>query len=225
MGDNAEPLSDAAWPIFFKRGFTTQEDLFRTLFFKGNFLCATTLMFRRDLMAKHGWVHTGLPQLQDFELWARLAPHCRFMLSDERLLRYRIRSRGRNLSSQKNKWRNAAETWLIYSAFFDGAPRAFLRRAFPELLADGNPESEIEHQVGVANLYLRHKDSRVRLIGIERLMDLLKSREAYDAACKETGLTVAEISKLLEEAMRDDMKPSAKPVGATLGRLWNRLKG
>jgi glycosyltransferase involved in cell wall biosynthesis len=207
MGDDEEPLPDKAWPIFFKRSFAAQEDLFRTFFFHGNFLCATSLMFRRTVVEKHGWVHTGLPQLQDFELWVRLAPFCRFALSDDRLMRYRIRSRAGNLSSRDNKWRNTAETRLIYAAFFDHAPRDFLRRAFPELAPGGAPESDAGFEIGLADLYLRHKKPQVRLIGIERLIELLRSREAYDEVHKATGLTVRQISEHVERALREDGRP------------------
>lgn len=203
MGEDGEPLTDAAWPIFFKRSFVTQEALFRTFFFKGNFLCATSLMFRRDLIDRHGWVHTGLPQLQDFELWVRFAPFLRFVLSDERLIRYRVRALGGNLSSRNNKWRNAAETRLIYDAFFDRVPRDFIHRTFPELSSDSGTQSDAAFQVGLAKLYLRHKNPHVRLIGIERLIGLLKSREAYDEVHKATDLTVRQIYALLEEALRE----------------------
>jgi glycosyltransferase involved in cell wall biosynthesis len=215
MGDDGQPLPDKAWPIFFKRSFATQEELFRTFFFKGNFLCATSLMFRREVIEKQGWVHTGLPQLQDFELWVRLAPFWRFALSDERLLRYRIRSRAGNLSSKGNKWRNAAETRLIYNAFFDGVPRDFLHGAFSELRPGREGASEIGLQLGLANLYLRHKNAEVRLIGIERLIDLLKSREVYDEVHKVTGLTVGQISGLVEAALRDGGETS----------IFDRLRG
>jgi glycosyltransferase involved in cell wall biosynthesis len=201
MGDDEEPLPDEAWPIFFKRRFTTQEELFRILFFNGNFLCATSLMFRRDLVEQQGWVHTGLPQLQDFELWVRFAPYLRFVLSDDRLIRYRVRAKGGNLSSRKNKWRNAAEMRLIYDGFFDRVPRDFIRRSFVELQPGSDAESEADFQVRVAKLYLLHKNPHIRLIGIERLICLLKSREAYEEAYKTTGLTVREISALVEEAI------------------------
>jgi glycosyltransferase involved in cell wall biosynthesis len=225
VGENDEPLPDSCWPIFYKRDFATQGELFRSLFFKGNFLCATSLMLRREVIERHGWVHTGLPQLQDLDLWVRFAPFCRFLLSDERLIRYRVRSRNGNLSSPNNKWRNPVEMRLIYRTFFDRAPRDFLYQAFDELrwLQDANNEAAFK--VALAKLYLRHKTEQVRLIGIERLMELLGSPATYDEVQQATGLTVGQLSSLLESAVGTYSKnSSAEQLTSLVKRLRRRFR-
>ena len=80
----------------------------------------------------------------------------------------------------------------------------------------------------LAQLYLRHKNPHVRLIGIERLIGLLGSREAYDEVHAATGVTVRQISSLLEHALRENRANSvhaATEETSLLRRLRNRLSG
>lgn len=230
IDEHDQPLPDTAWPVFFKRRFSNQEDLYRQLFFKGNFLCATSGMVRREVVERFGWAHNGMLQLQDFQLWIRLAPHCRFGVSDDRLLMYRVRNADANLSSRSNAWRTIPEKSLIYRQFFDGAPRDFVQRAFPELAGISAELPEVAYQAQLSLLYLEHKNPNVRMIGIERLIALMERPDDYELLRTTAGLDVKTVyekfSEALPELREDGGKPSRrKSQVSAAGRLLARMRG
>jgi glycosyltransferase involved in cell wall biosynthesis len=201
-------LPDSAWPIFYKREFTTQEELYRLLFFKGNFLCATSAMFRRTIPDKYGWVHCGLLQLQDYDLWVRLAPQVRFYLSDERVFEYRIIDNDGNLSHQKNKWRDLYERTLVMRRFFEFASPDFIKGAFPEIDGQFTTSGTVEFDAAVAKLFLLHKSPSIRRLGIERLVSICERLDGCEQLADKTGWTVKTI---YEELRKLDDSPSSGP--------------
>jgi glycosyltransferase involved in cell wall biosynthesis len=230
IDEHDRPLPDTAWPVFFKRRFSSQEDLYWQLFFKGNFLCATSAMLRREVIDRFGWVHNGMLQLQDFLLWVRLAPHCRFGVSEDRLLMYRVRNADANLSSRSNAWRTIPEKSLIYRRFFDGAPRDFVLRAFPELAGVPADLPEVAYQAHLSLLYLGHKNPDVRMIGVERLIALMEKPGDYDVLRKSAMIDVKAVYEKFSEALpelREDGRKSSrgKPRMTAARRLLDRIRG
>lgn len=230
IDEHDRPLPDAAWPVFFKRRFSSQEDLYWQLFFKGNFLCATSAMLRREVIERFGWVHNGMLQLQDFLLWVRLAPHCRFGVAEDRLLMYRVRNADANLSSRSNAWRTIPEKSLIYRRFFDGAPREFVLRAFPELADVPVDAPEVAYQAHLSLLYLRHKNPDVRMIGVERLIALMEKPSDYDVLRKSARIDVRVVYEKFSEALPDLRVNGGKssrtgPRMTSARRLLARIRG
>jgi glycosyltransferase involved in cell wall biosynthesis len=230
IDEHDRPLPDTAWPVFFKRRFSSQEDLYWQLFFKGNFLCATSAMLRREVIERFGWVHNGMLQLQDFLLWVHLAPHCRFGVSEDRLLMYRVRNADANLSSRRNAWLTVPEKSLNYRRFFDGAPRDFVLRAFPELAGVPADAPEVAYQAHLSRLYLSHKNPDIRMIGVERLIALMEKSSDYDVLRKSTMIDVRtvyeEFGEALPELRENGGKSSRpKPRMTAARRLLNRIRG
>lgn len=227
IDEDDKPLPDSSWPVFFERTISSREELYRTLFFEGNFLCATSAMLRREVVDAHGWVHNGLLQLQDFLLWIRLVPHCDFGMSEERLLMYRVRGGGGNLSSKRNSGRTIPEKSVIYRRFFDGAPRPFVLRAFSELNCVRADLAEDALQAHLSLLYLQHRNRNIKMIGIERLIELLERIGDYDALREATGIDVREVYRRFDEAFPDLAgKPpkSSQSPRKPIRRLWSVLR-
>jgi glycosyltransferase involved in cell wall biosynthesis len=69
-------------PVLY-RGFVL-EKLFRT-----NFICFSSTLVRRDVFTRVGGFDESLPLAIDYDLWLRVARHCRFDYIDEPLVCYR----------------------------------------------------------------------------------------------------------------------------------------
>jgi hypothetical protein len=75
----------------------------RHFFFKGNAFCASSALVRRESLDALGPLDSRFIQLQDFELWVRLAVSGKDLkLFEEDLTLYRVSRRNRNMSA--NAW-------------------------------------------------------------------------------------------------------------------------
>ncbi len=164
---------DAEFPVFFHKTFGSSADLFRQLFYQGNFLCAPSAVLRTEALRAVGGFRRGSIQLQDFELWVRMSPRFKFGLLGERLMQYRVRP-GENLSSGHRAVRTRFETSVIYRSFFDQVPAAFLRKAFPQVMGPDVAASPEEVELDKSFVYLSHGDALVRSMGAERLFTQLE---------------------------------------------------
>lgn len=191
LDDDGMSLPDHRWPIFFKRSFASQEDLYRILFDKGNFICATSVMFRSQLIEQFGYLHHGLIQLQDLLLWAQWLPHTRFHCSEHRYLFYRIRDGDGNLSSKINQWRTNFEKRIVYSNFFIGVNRSFLAKIFDDQIS--LESSDVVFEAQKAKLLLAHRDPIIKKLGAEKLVDLLRTKENSDVLDVELGIRVRDL--------------------------------
>ena len=71
IGENSEVLGQEARSGFFGREFDSTPDLYKSLFYSGNFLCAPSCFCRQSTIKKVGRFRRGLIQLQDFDYWIR----------------------------------------------------------------------------------------------------------------------------------------------------------
>lgn len=199
VNDRGEFLPDSSWPVFFQSFPETSEELLSRFFFHGNFLCGTSVMIRRELLDKVGPWHCGLVQLQDFEKWVALLPHCGFSRSNERHTYYRVRESGLNLSSHSNRWRSVLEKKLVYRSFFSGIEPSFIFKAFSKYL-DGHPSRltrTVEHLV--YPLYLAHSDPIVRMVGIEMMIECVRSPDDYEVVLMATNRNIWSIYNEAQE--------------------------
>jgi hypothetical protein len=118
IDDFGRTQPDIVFPGFFGRSFSSTSELFNLLFYDGNFLCAPTALVRREVMDKVGKYRRGSIQLQDFDMWVRIAKRFEVRLMPERLVYYRV-SRGSQLSSPPQDNRLRVETLFVYRKFLD----------------------------------------------------------------------------------------------------------
>jgi glycosyltransferase involved in cell wall biosynthesis len=220
IGENSEPLPDGRWPVFFRESFHSPEELYRILFHKGNFICATSVMFRSALIKEWGYIHHGLIQLQDFLLWARWVPHTAFHCSQHRYLFYRIRENEGNLSSKTNQWRTNFEKSIVYGEFFFQAKRSFLEKAFGAGIFIESTDLVFEAQK--AQLLLSHKDPIVKKVGVEKLIDLCVTKANCDVLKRDINLDVKEVYDQIAVVMEARSRPRRK---SRLSRTFSLLLG
>jgi glycosyltransferase involved in cell wall biosynthesis len=169
-------LPDSRASVFFRASPPSSTELLRALFFEGNFLCAPTAMIRKEATADCGMFHPALYQLQDFDIWLRLCRRHRVRLSDDRVINYRLRDGGGNLSSGINQRRTYVElSWIYRQLLVDLEPEV-LRRVFADDLALwGFEDADIDDQRIL--MFLLHEDFLVRRRGFELLIDRFSHSE------------------------------------------------
>lgn len=175
INEKSELCADTKAPVFFSHCASDSADLFRTLFLKGNFLCATGTIVKTEILKQHPFCFSSI-QLQDFEQWIRFSKKYKVTQVSNRLIQYRIREKETNLSSSRNKIRSRFELMIIYESFFDGVSREFLRAAFPEECK--NVDSNEEMHLAIAFIYLKHELPAIQAIGLKRLYFDMQS-ESY----------------------------------------------
>lgn len=205
LNEAGTQLPDREMSIFFKPNFQSEHDLFSRLFHRGNFLCAPGVMIRREILEKYGCFHSGLYQLQDFELWVRLTPHCHMWLSEDRDIHYRLRQDGGNLSNRKNKWRMRIEQEYVYNHFFDNVPHEFLKGAFSPFMPFTEADGEQDAQIERALIYLTHRKGSIQLVGLQKLLHLMMDPHRAKYLATRYGLSAPEVHRLIAAAsgMRD----------------------
>lgn len=179
-------LPDSRAPVFFRTSPRSSTELFRALFFEGNFLCAPSAMIRKAAITDCGVFHPALYQLQDFDLWLRLCRRHRVRLSDDRVVSYRLRDGEGNLSSGINQRRTDVELSWIYRRLLADLGSDVLKAAFADDLALwGLVDTSVDDQRIM--MFLLHPSSLVRRRGFELLIDRFSQSEQ---ALSFSGLTL-----------------------------------
>jgi glycosyltransferase involved in cell wall biosynthesis len=133
----------------------------------------------------------ALYQLQDYELMIRLAKKYDFCYQDEKLYRFRVRSGHVNLSGPdpEKLIRTRNELYLLMRDFFKGISVSLFKEIFPDLVRKPNFSTPVEYRCEQAFVLLKAPTSSVRLLGAERLYDLLKEEEGRATLEREYGFT------------------------------------
>ncbi len=113
----------------------SQAELVERLFSQGNLLNASTFFCRRSALPEELF-RPSLLQLQDYELWMRLAARNRFVVLEKPLSRYRLREGGTNLSHPAftTDLRTANEMFYVLSRAFEGLSDELFAKAFDRQL-------------------------------------------------------------------------------------------
>ena len=152
----------------------TRAQILARLFHRGNFLNGVTTFGERQIFAANPYDPTLL-QLQDFDLWIRLVSDHDVRVLPDKLVSYRIRGGGGNLSapSPDAVIRSANEQYLILRRCFDGVSASLFREAFAESLVRPDFGTDIEYRIEQAFVYAHSVLPMARAIGVEQLHDLL----------------------------------------------------
>lgn len=157
--------------------FFTQTNLSRAqvlarLFYEGNWFNSITTFTERAVLGDG--FNPLLLQLQDFEMWIRLAKQYDLCTIPEPLVRYRIRQGNQNLSCPdvEKQIASSNEHYLIMRHFFNGMPADLFREAFRDQLRNPTCATEQELACEQAFLYLNSPYPLNKLIGLERLFEI-----------------------------------------------------
>jgi glycosyltransferase involved in cell wall biosynthesis len=150
---------------FFNKSFNSNHELFRKLFFEGNFLCAPSAFFRTSVFSEIGYFMRGLIQLQDYEFWFRASKmEKKILLFSDPLILYRY-TKGTNLSSEINDNRIAIETMQIYENVLLNMPASFFKKAFPDFSDSDIETSTNRYFTEQSNLLFSHPNPIVKTVG------------------------------------------------------------
>ncbi len=196
IGPDSNILDNNICPWFFLRDFNSIADLYRQLFYYGNFLCASSCFCRRSAIEKVGQFKRGLIQLQDFEYWIRACKKDLVInLFKEPLIQYRYLY-GKNLSDKSNMNRVVVETSAIYRHFFKDASLDLLHKSFGEKITLGAFDDCSDIEIDKSFLFLEHSIPAVKLIGFERIIMQLEDNEIYEKLRAERELGTSRFFQL-----------------------------
>lgn len=191
IGPDSKILNNNISHVFFNHEFETTAELFRLLFYSGNFLCAPTCFSRRSAIEKVGQFKRGMIQLQDFDYWVRACKNDLVIkLNKNPVLQYRFLF-GANLSGHRNTNRILAETKILYRSFFDHAPSKLLHDSFGEKISMDAAENDRKLEIDKSFLLLGHSTLDIKAIGIERIIMQLEDDETYKILTTERNLDMA----------------------------------
>ena len=189
-------VEDKRHSSFFNVSFQGQEEAYFKLFSIGNFLLTSGVLIRRSLFSRFGFFKSSLFYLQDFDLWVRLAPHCKMVHISERLVRYRLMGENSTLLVRPDPIYIAAEYRLIYREFFDHAPRAFVRDAFEHVMEISDSPHPADREVKIALLLMMHRQAEIQTVGLERAMVAMSLPEQKASFRNHFGIEPRELLRL-----------------------------
>lgn len=167
---------------FFNHPHRTREEILRYFFFNGNYINAITGLIERELLIEAGLFLTTSIQLQDFDMWLKLAKKYDIYMLPEKLIKYRIISNNGNLSSPTMEAviRSDFEIRQIYKTFFDDFSPNLFNQTFSAEIKLHNFSSPQEYEIEKALIFLAHTRPSIQLIGIEKLFNLLQDAEILE---------------------------------------------
>ena len=156
-------------------------DMFKRLYYHGNFVCAPSVAMRRRTFEELGAFDLNLFQLQDLEYWIRAcAAGKRFYCLDDALVGYRWH--GGNLSTSDSE-RSKAEVARISRSIVDVLPRDFMRAVLygdmHHLFSLDLRDSEL-----AALIMLDHHLEETRRMGRDRLAACAADPSRRRAICR-----------------------------------------
>jgi len=172
---DSQRVSDDSEPVFFRTDVNSNIAL-EELFFKENFLCASTATVRAEVFGQLGKFHEGLIQLQDYEFWLRALAHgLRLRLFDRPVVSYRRHTR--NLSSATRSGAAAGEMPVVLLRTLRQGTPSIIRSAFRTLLPQNVPIDAALSDFEVGLILLAHPRQEVRIRGLELVIDLMENSE------------------------------------------------
>lgn len=161
----------------------------------------------RVLRAEQPYCNPALYQLQDYDLQIRLAKKYEFSYLNEPLYHYRMRRGHINLSGSDplKLIRTRNEFYLLMRPFFDDIPMELFKEMFPDLVRNPAFVTEPEYKCEQAFVWLKSPIDTLRLLGVEKLYDLLQDTEARHLLSRTyafTHKTFANTTKVLD-VLRD----------------------
>jgi len=150
----------------------------RHFFFKCNLLCAPTAMIRQSVYAACGDYDPRLTNLQDLDMWVRLATVSAIHVLSEELTAYRIRDNNQNMSAPRSD--SVLRSQFEYAQIlkrFRMIPVSVLQETFAQDLASNKIDAELTPDVWLAELALTVSSPAHRLFALESLFESANSDE------------------------------------------------
>lgn len=168
--------------ISFNSKNRTSAEWVHDLYFKGCCLCHPTAFIRTEVMNLVGEYTYSMRQIQDLDLWMRIAKISKLYILEEKLVNYRwITENGNNVSAHSPtvEARGRFEWFDLCSTYFDDISDEMLLEGFREKFK--NPLSESKEELICERAFilllptLYSNDSRI--IGLQKLGRLLQDEK------------------------------------------------
>ena len=146
IDENGQLKEDAALQHIFTAPNRSRAEWIHELLTTGNHLCHPSALVRMDALREAGDYRMLYLQVQDYDLWLRIALKHNLYVIQEPLVRYRRFDESGSLS-QKNRENDRRVffeyAWIVGNTVTDMEPELF-RRVFHRELRDGDAETENE---------------------------------------------------------------------------------
>jgi len=150
----------------------------RQFFFAGNVLCAPTAMIRRSAYAACGEYDPRLTNLQDLDMWVRLAARAPIYLMNDELTAFRIRRDNQNVSAPRSDTELRSQfEWAQILRRFRAMPAQVLEETFAQDLVERKIEVNTVPDIWLAELALTGPHPAQRLFALETLFETAHSNE------------------------------------------------
>lgn len=112
----------------------SQAEWIKYFYFSGSCLCHPSVLMRKEAIERVGVYNYSLVQIQDFELWIRIAKKYEIYVIQERLTNYRWFMSGENASAPSDtvNRRSEAEFSYVLSRYFDDISDELFLSAFSD---------------------------------------------------------------------------------------------
>lgn len=236
IDDSGLPVPDEATKQFpFSFDDLPRAQMYEKLFFESCFVCAASALIDRSLLPDPPFDSCCL-QLQDYDLWVRLIKKGEIVTLQEKLVGYRVRLDGQNLSLQ-NRARVLFELHRVYRSFFDDVDPELFKAAFGKHFRKPEPQGSLGLEFEKAFLYLKMKEPCIRVLGLELLYLLMAADEGRALALSDYGLKINDLWQLartpvyadslsMEEAVlsADELNGRLKEAEAELAALRQTMR-
>jgi glycosyltransferase involved in cell wall biosynthesis len=185
----------------FNTGNRNQTDWLRYFYFNGSCLCHTTVMIKREIINSVGLYNYSLVQLQDFDLWVRIAKKYPIYVIQERLVNYRwlVRSNGNaSAPSLYVSRRSNYEFHYIISRYFDDIPDELFIESFGgDFIRKGTTDhDELLCERAFLLLKTDYCGNLSKLGGLSRFIDLLQNDRTREILKDKYGFTQMDFYEL-----------------------------
>ena len=175
IGDDGQVLEGNHFARgFFNHPQRDQAEMINWFFFKGNYLCTVSCMAERQLFFDNGLFRPSSAQVPDLWMWGKLVRTIELPILPEKLIKYRVRSDGGNVSGPLNAPRAQFELVEFSRDFLQSLSADMFKKAFARNLRNPYFEEGVEFELEKAFLCIQHQLPGVRQAGVERLSVLFE---------------------------------------------------
>lgn len=152
----------------------------RRLFDKGNCLCISSALVRREILEKVGDFRASLFQLSDFDMWIRVLGISGIYMVEKPLTQNRV-VKGKNISepNENSKWRDFYELSKVLDRYIEEPQVKLLDKIFPEIVSFKNTSLNIKLMYLVKYAWSQNTSSKLFFANklMSQLVENPKSRK------------------------------------------------
>ncbi len=175
----------------FKVDNCSREEWIRRFYFFGSCLCHPSVVMRKSAIDKVGKYNYSLVQIQDYEMWVRIAKKYPIYVLQEPLINYRWHSNNVSMPTEKAVIRSNYEFSYVLSGYFDDMTDAEFANIFKEdfLFKNNLTHDELECEKMLMLLKPVFCGYAPKLGGIRKFSQLLENDAQRSILREKYGIT------------------------------------